>query len=204
MDKQFLKDAFGWGAGLWFIGYVLGMIAFMTVSTSMIGWVVSPIGTLIALWVLFRKVNPPKDQVGKLEMAYYLKIAIVWTIIAIVFDYLFLVLVFKPANGYYKLDVYFYYITTFALPLLIGVFKTSNFKKIGLPDLIQRQAKEKKEHKQKILNMLDLQVQITNNDIEKLLGVSDKTVQRYFNELQSEGKIKQVGETGRSVFYTKA
>ena len=70
--------------------------------------------------------------------------------------------------------------------------------------LIEKQAKEKEEHKQKILEFANANDKITNNDIEKLLGVSDKTVQRYFNELEGEGKIKQTGETGRGVFYTKA
>jgi len=41
---------------------------------------------------------------------YYLLLAISWTLIAIIFDYLFLVKVFKPADGYYKLDVYLYYL----------------------------------------------------------------------------------------------
>jgi len=71
-------------------------------------------------------------------------------------------------------------------------------------NLIQKQAKEKAEHKQKILEMFASKDKIVNDDVQRLLGVSDKTVQRYFNELQSEGKIKQSGETGRGVFYTKA
>lgn len=115
MNKKILKDAVGWGVGLWFIGWVLGIIAFMVVSPNMIGWVVSPIGILITLWVLFKKVK------GE-SLKYYFKIAIVWTVIAVVFDYLFLVLLFKPADGYYKLDVYFYYVTTFVLPLFVGFF----------------------------------------------------------------------------------
>jgi len=114
--KKFIKDAVGWGVGLWFVGWVLGIILFMAVPANLIGWVISPIGILITLWVLIKKIDGP-------NMAYYLKIAIVWTAIAVVFDYLFLVLLFKPAGGYYKLDVYFYYATTFALPLLVGIFK---------------------------------------------------------------------------------
>jgi len=121
MEKQILKDAVGWGIGLWFIGYVLGIIAFMLVPANMIGWVVSPVGILITLWVLIKRVQGD-------NLIYYLKIALAWTIIAIVFDYLFLVLMFKPADGYYKLDVYIYYATTFVLPLFVGYFKT-NFSK---------------------------------------------------------------------------
>lgn len=36
--------------------------------------------------------------------------------IAIIFDYFFLVKLLKPADGYYKLDVYLYYALTFILP----------------------------------------------------------------------------------------
>lgn len=70
--------------------------------------------------------------------------------------------------------------------------------------LIERQAKEKEEHKQKILEFMEGRERTANDDIQKLLGVSDRTVQRYFNELEVEGKVKQVGETGKGVFYAKS
>jgi len=56
--------------------------------------------------------------------------AVVWTLIAIVFDYFFIVKAFKPADGYYKLDVYFYYIFTFLMPLIFGWWKTRLAKKV--------------------------------------------------------------------------
>lgn len=42
---------------------------------------------------------------------------------------------------------------------------------------------------------------ITNNDVEKMLGVSDASATNYLQELENEGKIKQIGKTGRSVYY---
>jgi len=117
MDKQFLKDAFGWGFGLWFIGYMLGFIFFAIVPQSMLGWVIMPIGTVITLWVLVKKVKG--DSLG-----YYVKMAILWTLIAIICDYFFLVKLFKPADGYYKLDVYLYYILTFVLPFIALSYAT--------------------------------------------------------------------------------
>lgn len=113
MNKQLLKDTLGWGILLWLIGYVLGIILFMIMPPSMIGWIIMPLGTIITLWVLIKKVKANSLQ-------YYLMLAIVWTLLAVVFDYFFLVKVFKPADGYYKLDVYLYYILTFVLPLIIG------------------------------------------------------------------------------------
>ena len=40
------------------------------------------------------------------------------------------------------------------------------------------------------------------SDVEKLLGVSNGTANRYLNALEDEGKVKQVGERGSSVYYT--
>ena len=124
INKTFLKDSLGWGVLLWLIGWVLGVVAFMIVPVGMIGWVVSPIATLVTVWVLIKKVN------GE-DLRYYFGVALVWTLIAIIFDYLFLVKLFNPADGYYKADVYFYYITTFVLPLAVGFFKIRKTKAVG-------------------------------------------------------------------------
>lgn len=113
MDSQLLKDGFGWGLVLWFIGYVLGIVLFMMVPPALLGWIIMPIGIVMTLWVLFKKIKAPSLQ-------YYFFIAIIWTLIAIICDYFFLVKLFRPADGYYKLDVYIYYLLTFILPLITG------------------------------------------------------------------------------------
>ncbi|MDZ4384330.1 MAG: hypothetical protein U0940_02485 [Nitrospirota bacterium] len=113
INKQFYKDALGWGFILWLIGYALGIMLFTVVPLSVIGWIILPIGTTITIWVLLKKVKGD-------SILYYLMLAIVWVLIATVFDYLFLVKAFKPADGYYKLDVYLYYALTFVLPLIAG------------------------------------------------------------------------------------
>ena len=41
------------------------------------------------------------------------------------FDYLLIVKVFSPPDGYYKLDVYLYYALTFIMPLVVGWLKAS-------------------------------------------------------------------------------
>ena len=113
MNKQLLKDAFGWGFGLWLIGYVAGIALYPVVSTSVIGWIIMPFAVVLTLWVLWSKVRSESIQ-------HYLIVAAVWTAIAVVCDYLFLVKLFDPSDGYYKLDVYLYYSLTFLLPLLVG------------------------------------------------------------------------------------
>lgn len=113
MNRQLLKDALGWGVLLWLIGYALGIILFAFVPISVIGWIIAPVGTVITLWVLFKKIKAR-------NFGYYLSLAVAWVLIAVVFDYFFLVKAFKPADGYYKLDVYLYYALTFLLPLFVG------------------------------------------------------------------------------------
>lgn len=121
MSKQLLKDAFGWGFLLWIFGYVAGILFFAIVPPSLLGWFIMPLGTALALWVLFKKVKITK-------LGQYLVIAIVWSLMAMILDYIFLVRVFKPADGYYKIDVYVYYALTFLLPVSIGLMKQRRFK----------------------------------------------------------------------------
>jgi hypothetical protein len=127
MNKQLLKDSLGWGLALWIIGYVLGIVLFLLLPARLIGWAIMPIGLLITFWVLLKKVEDDSLQ-------YYLILAIVWTAIAVVFDYLFIVETFKPADGYYKLDVYLYYAITFVSPLIAVWWKRRNLLLIESPD----------------------------------------------------------------------
>ena len=45
--------------------------------------------------------------------------------------------------------------------------------------------------------------QVTNDEVEKLLHVSDATATRYLSALEKEGRIRQVGKTGHGVVYSK-
>lgn len=65
------------------------------------------------------------------------------------------------------------------------------------------QTKRKEENKEKILALFTTQEKVANNDIEKLLGVSDATATRYLSELEQEGKLVQIGTTGRGVEYRR-
>jgi ribosomal protein S25 len=61
----------------------------------------------------------------------------------------------------------------------------------------------KRKKLDKILAELTKKGSITNDQVEKLLHVSDATATRYLSQLEKEGKIQQVGETGKSVKYLK-
>ena len=62
-----------------------------------------------------------------------------------------------------------------------------------------------RKHKklEKILEALNAKGKITNDEVEKLLHVSDATATRYLSALEKEGKIQQVGKTGKAVEYTR-
>lgn len=68
---------------------------------------------------------------------------------------------------------------------------------------------KKNERKEKIMALLaepfgaaqDKRKKISNSDIRKALGVSAATATRYMNELEKEGKVKQVGKVGHAVTY---
>lgn len=68
--------------------------------------------------------------------------------------------------------------------------------------LIFGQSKKKQENKVKILEFLKDSSKITNNDVEKLCGVSHATAERYLDQLEKDGKLIQHGKIGTDVFYT--
>lgn len=117
MTRQFLKDSLGWGFALWLIGYTLGMVLFAVVPQVVIGWIIMPIGIAVTLWVLLQRIKGT-------SLSYYVMLSVVWTVIAVLFDYIFIVKMLKPRDGYYKLDVYLYYALTFVLPVSVGWYKT--------------------------------------------------------------------------------
>ena len=55
----------------------------------------------------------------------------------------------------------------------------------------------------KVMGLFAKQTEITNDEVEKLLHVSDATATRHLAELEKRGKIGQVGTTGRGVKYVK-
>ncbi|MEK7642814.1 MAG: hypothetical protein AAB392_03400 [Patescibacteria group bacterium] len=78
---------------------------------------------------------------------------------------------------------------------------------------LEKLGMRKRKRLDKILEFLDKNTstslklrgtgRITNDDVEKLLHVSDATATRYLNILEKEGKIKQIGKTGRNTYYEK-
>ena len=61
----------------------------------------------------------------------------------------------------------------------------------------------KRKKLDKILDAVTKHGSITNDQVEKMLHVSDATATRYLTQLEKEGKLKQEGKTGKSVKYLK-
>jgi predicted HTH transcriptional regulator len=75
--------------------------------------------------------------------------------------------------------------------------------RVGKESFAEKQAREKKEGKQKVLEMLTERGEVTNKDVEQTLGVSDATATRYLNELEKEGMAAQIGKSGPYVSYRR-
>ena len=55
----------------------------------------------------------------------------------------------------------------------------------------------------RVLELFNEQEKVTNEDVRKLLRVSNRTARRYFDHLEEKGRIKQVGDVGKGVYYIK-
>lgn len=63
------------------------------------------------------------------------------------------------------------------------------------------QTARKNVNKEKITAFLREKGEASNEEIRKYLGVSRRSVVRYLDELEREGKAEQVGKTGYTVIY---
>ena len=61
----------------------------------------------------------------------------------------------------------------------------------------------KRKKLDRVMNLFAKQTSITNNEVEKLLHISDATATRYLSTLEKEGKIKQNTKKGHATSYSK-
>jgi hypothetical protein len=118
--KQWIKDTAGLGTGLWLIGYLASLVLFFSPYAGIMGWILLIIFTPVTIavtWWWFR-------QRKGLSLQYYAKVGTAWVLIAIVFDYLFIVQLFQAT--YYEADVFVYYALTFLIPVGVGLYLVQN------------------------------------------------------------------------------
>ena len=113
--RKIFLNTVSWGFVLWLFGYVLGVVLFALVPKELIGYVIMPFGIAFTLWVLWKKIE-------REELNCYVGLGVIWTIMAVVLDYIFNVKLFGIAD-YYQPDVYLYYVLTFVLPVAFGWYR---------------------------------------------------------------------------------
>jgi cation transport ATPase len=114
--KQWIKDTAGLGTVLWLIGYLASLALFFTPLAGIMGWILLVIFTPITIaiaWWWFR----PRER---LSLQYYAGVGVAWMLIAVVLDYLFIVLLFQAT--YYGPDVFVYYAVTVLIPVGVGLY----------------------------------------------------------------------------------
>ena len=98
------------------------------------------------------------------------------------------------------------YLLLFILGLAIGFGMMKIMRKVqngnDLDDpLNPEQIKKRRENLDKIIALAEKRPRITNDDVQKALGVSDATATRYLTYLVDLGKLTRVGERGQQVYY---
>jgi len=73
----------------------------------------------------------------------------------------------------------------------------------GLAEYNQKLVENKNLAKDKILGILKDKARTSNQEIIKELDISHTSAMRYLDDLEKEERIKQIGKTGRNVYYTK-
>ncbi|KKW14522.1 MAG: hypothetical protein UY54_C0015G0020 [Parcubacteria group bacterium GW2011_GWA2_50_10b] len=96
--------------------------------------------------------------------------------------------------------IYMNYIIILIAGVALGWIMSSTRRKISFTS---KQQREKEAGKEAIYGLLETNHPLTNNDVEVMLSISDATATRYFDELEKEGKVRQVGKTGRYVNYER-
>lgn len=94
--------------------------------------------------------------------------------------------------------------TPMPAPVVAAPTKSTNFARDLLNKARAAIQSRKQKKLEKILEFLNTKGKISNDEVEKLLHVSDATATRYLSALEKDGKIKQVGRTGKAVTYTKS
>jgi hypothetical protein len=112
-----LRDTAGPGTFFWLIGYLASLVLYFSPFSYYMGWIILVIFTPFTIgvtWWWFRERE-------RLSLLYYAGVGVAWTLLAVVLDYLFIVLLFN-ATEYYAPDVLLYYALMFLIPVGVGMY----------------------------------------------------------------------------------
>jgi len=99
------------------------------------------------------------------------------------------------------------YLLIFLSGLVVAYFIFLLMKKVSINDDLQGNPlnpeviAKRRENLDKIMALAAKQPRITNDDVQKALGISDATATRYLGYLVDLGKLVKVGERGQQVYY---
>ncbi|KQC03983.1 MAG: hypothetical protein APR53_04215 [Methanoculleus sp. SDB] len=113
--KEWITDTAGLGTLFWLVGYLVSIVLFFSPFAYAMGWIITAVFTPVTIavtWWWFRS--------RPLPLTYYAILGVSWTAIAVVLDYLFIVVLFEAS--YYGADVFVYYALTFAIPVCVGLY----------------------------------------------------------------------------------
>ena len=86
----------------------------------------------------------------------------------------------------------------------LGVYQLLRKESKPMDVPVSKQTEEKEHNKEAIMGLMESGNQpLTNEHIRQMLGISEATATRYLDEMEKDGKVKQVGKTGAHVFYEK-
>jgi len=71
----------------------------------------------------------------------------------------------------------------------------------GINELNQKRGEAKEVHLSQVMELVREKGDVRNDDVEKILEVSNTTAQRYLDELEEKGHLEQIGHIGRGVYY---
>lgn len=113
MDRKRViqRNGIGWGIGLWLFGYILSILFSLLMPLEMIRWFVTPISVVATCIVLWKWVHVRTLRTGFI-------IGAIWCALAVILDYLFIVMLLSAPSGHYQLDAYLYYASLLLLPAI--------------------------------------------------------------------------------------
>jgi|SRR3989344_3817330 len=80
-------------------------------------------------------------------------------------------------------------------------FAQGKEKIMGICEVVTESVVKKNARKERVVNLLRESGPLSNAELRAELGVSERSIVRYLDELESEGRTEQVGNTGQKVTY---
>ncbi|OGE81096.1 MAG: hypothetical protein A3H72_01450 [Candidatus Doudnabacteria bacterium RIFCSPLOWO2_02_FULL_48_8] len=95
------------------------------------------------------------------------------------------------------------WIITLVIALIIGYLAGRRRGRVNFASPNRAAMVQKQEHLDTIMKSFAPGDELSNDKVQDLLQVSDATAERYLNELEYQGKLRQIGKAGKYVIYHK-